>query len=109
MIIKCIEVNLQYEALHNWKLCPLEEVKFLRDDHRHIFHITVRKKVSHNDRDIEIIMFKKAIESYLYDKYHNYLGSMSCEMLAEELINEFELTYAKVLEDGENGAVLINE
>ena len=68
---KQIVVKLQVEGLHQWQDCPIEDVSFLRDRHRHIFHIEVRKKVSHNDRDIEIIkdadlVKKMAINSKIY-------------------------------------------
>ena len=113
--VKNIIVNLQFEATHNWPECPYEEVKYLQYEHRHVFHICCKKRVEHNDRDVEIIMLKKDIECYLIHKYcevsrvfgvHSIgkLGRTSCEDLAEELMTEFELNYCSVLEDGENGA-----
>jgi len=104
--------TLQVEALHNWANCPHEEVSYLRDPHRHVFHIKAYKEVSHDDRDVEFIMLKHQIEEYLIAKYFNsqkYIcdfGSQSCEMIAVELINKFELSVCEVNEDNENGAVV---
>ena len=59
-----IIVKLNMEGLHRWKDCDIDEVKYLKNLHRHLFYIRVIKDVSHNDRDIEIIKFKKSIIDY---------------------------------------------
>ena len=99
-----IIVTLQHECVHQWSKCDLEEVLFLKFPHRHIFHITCKKEVTHQDRDIEIIMLKRNLNKFLEDMYPKTFGDMSCEMIAEELLKVFELNYCKVLEDNENGA-----
>ena len=107
-----IVINLQIEGMHYWKEAKekLPEVAFLSHPHRHIFHIKAKKDVSHDDRDIEIIMFKNKIERYLKDRYGffqtNFQGR-SCEMIASELLDVFDLNECEVLEDGENGAQVI--
>ena len=64
--------KLELEGLHNWpdakKVFP--EVGFLSDIHRHKWYITAKKKVNHDDRDIEFIMFKRDILEYLRSKYY---------------------------------------
>lgn len=109
---KRIVVSLQVEGLHCWPECPIEEVKFLRDCHRHIFFVTAKKVVQHNDRDIEIIQLKRAMEYAIKRRFLNDhgicdFGRLSCEDLAEWFMKEFNLTYCKVLEDNENGAEII--
>lgn len=116
-----IIVKLQVEGFHNWPAAKdiLPEVGFLSDRHRHIFHIVCKKAVSHSDRDVEIIMFKRQILEYLYARYTKHgsasisfvheFGPKSCEMLAEELLKEFDLEYCSVLEDDENGAEVFKE
>ena len=42
------------------------DVSFLGYPHRHIFHFKVRIQVTHNDRDIEFIQFKRWLEK-LYE------------------------------------------
>ena len=103
---KYITINLQYEATHYWKECEIKDVLFLKNEHRHIFFIKCYKEVLHNNRDIEIILFKNKILKYLQDKFKNKFENMSCEDIAENLITEFKLSECEVLEDNENGANL---
>ena len=107
-----VRVKLELEGLHNWpdakKVFP--EVAFLSDIHRHKWYITAKKKVNHDDRDIEFIMFKRDIEEYLRSKYYkedyrsHFFGAKSCEMLATEILDLFGCCYVSVFEDNENGA-----
>ena len=75
-----------------------------------MFHFTAAKKVNHDDRDIEFIMFKRDILNYLYNEYsdnqsrtHEF-GAKSCEMLAREILERFDCEWVEVWEDQENGA-----
>jgi len=72
-----------------------------------VFHVKAYKKVTHDDRDVEFIMLKHRIQEFMIARWpdHNF-GPMSCEMIAEKLMNVFELSQCEVSEDGENGAVL---
>lgn len=107
-----IIVNLQVEGCHNFpkatELFP--KVDFLASRHRHIFTIEAKKKVNHDDRDVEFILYKREIMNYLKQTYYSpetdllEFGPKSCEMIAKELFNHFNLSYCKVMEDGENGA-----
>jgi hypothetical protein len=103
--------TLQVEGTHCWPACPFEEVAYLRDPHRHVFHIKAYKTVTHSDRDTEFIMLKHALVAH-FNSYTNpntklcVFGSMSCEMIAEELIRAFELSKCEVSEDNENGAIV---
>lgn len=104
--------TVQVEGIHRWETCPFEEVFYLRDPHRHVFHIKAYKQVNHDDRDVEFIMLKHQIENHLYTEYGSDLtnvcefGNMSCEMIAKELIRLFDLSRCEVSEDNENGAVV---
>ena len=104
--------TLQIEGTHSWPGCPFEEVAYLRNRHRHVFHIKAYTKVNHDDRDVEFIMLKHRIEEYFYDNYYSKVdklhvfGAMSCEMIACELMNEFGLSRCEVSEDNENGAIV---
>ncbi len=106
-----IIITLEIEGLHNWpgarEVYP--EVGYLADLHRHVFHITLKKQVFHDDRDIEFIMFKQDVKEYLLKYYQrdcrcHLFGAMSCEMIAKELLLQFNCVYASVWEDNENGA-----
>lgn len=113
-----IVVQFIIEGFHYWKDAP-EAVRFLRDNHRHLFHFRLGKQVKHSDRDIEIILFGREVKNFLYQKYGRSFanidlspnskwlefGPMSCEMIGEELMDKFDLEVAQVLEDGENGSI----
>lgn len=101
-----IVVNLQYEGVHRWPECDIQKVGYLKYPHRHLFHIKAKKAVSHGDREIEVICFKHEITKYLNEIYGGHFGDKSCEMIAKELVEIFELTECQVLEDGENGAIV---
>jgi len=105
-------VTLAVDGLHKWPDAKnmFPEVGFLSDLHRHMFHITLKKQVFHDDRDIEFIMFKRDVQNYLTDIYYRddyrcyMFGSHSCEMIAKELLQKFNCVYVSVWEDNENGA-----
>jgi hypothetical protein len=105
-------VKLAVDGCHNFpkaaELFP--EVAFLSNRHRHMFHFTVACKVTHSDRDKEFIMLKRDIIDYVNKQYYNTytrtceFGFKSCEMLAEEVLKQFEAEWVEVWEDLENGA-----
>lgn len=107
---KYIIVNLEIEGTHHWPeaIDIQPEVAFLSYFHRHIFKITCKKMVEENDREIEFILFKRMIIKYINDKYFEVdicnFGRSSCEDIALELLNYFDLDSCIVMEDGENGA-----
>lgn len=97
-----IVINFKFEGIHRWEACPYEDVSFLKNQHRHIFYVKVIKNVSHENRDIEIIKFKRELES-AYSGIVD-LGNKSCEMVAIEILTRYHCKEVEVLEDGENGA-----
>ena len=100
---KSIVIKLEFEGIHAWPECNIPEVGFLKFPHRHIFHVTAKKVVTHNDRQIEIINLKRGMEAFVKRNGLD-LGSASCEDIAESFIGHFQLSYCQVLEDNENGA-----
>ena len=116
-IKRWIEVTFQREGIHKYPAAledpNLADVSFLGYPHRHIFHFRVRIEVTHNDRDIEFIQFKRWLEA-LYSGQENCLrlDYKSCEMIAEGLMETINARYparalmVQVFEDGENGAIL---
>lgn len=106
-----IVVRLQVEGLHSWENCNIKEVDFLRNKHRHLFHIECKKEVKELDREIEIIQLKRKITEFIESNSNNNngykcvdFGNMSCEEIAKHLLNAFNLDSCQVLEDNENGA-----
>tara|TARA_Y100000385_G_scaffold146749_1_gene152353 strand:- start:744 stop:1190 length:447 start_codon:yes stop_codon:yes gene_type:complete len=88
------------------------DVSFLGYPHRHTFHFKVQIQVTHNDRDIEFIQFKRWLES-LYVGDILQLDYKSCEMIADDLYLEINNKYPgrfvviDVAEDGENGCQIV--
>ena len=119
-INRAIYVTFQKEGIHKYPAAETDpklatggwdDVSFLGVPHRHMFHFKVSISVTHNDRDIEFIQFKRWIER-LYSENTLQLNFKSCEMMAEDLYTVINNKYPnravsiEVSEDGENGAVL---
>lgn len=109
---KIVYCTLQIDGVHRWKDCDIKSVSFLSNPHRHMFGIKAYIEVKHDDRDVEFIDLKHSITEYINEKYydtnkrtHNF-DNKSCEMIAIELINEFNLVKCEVNEDNENGAIV---
>jgi len=101
-------IKLQKEGFHYWKDAP-EKVAFLRNKHRHTFHITVWVEQQHDERDVEYIMFKHWLE----ENIPNFDGPQSCESMAiiikvkcENYFNNTRKIKVQVMEDDENGALI---
>ena len=104
---KTIWIRFNFEARHKWSNCPIKDVYFLRNNHRHVFHVKMCWVVSHNDRDIEFIDMKKKVVSWVRNNWeYRDLGQKSCESMAEDLLLEFNAQFVSVSEDGENGATI---
>ena len=118
-----IKVKFQKEGVHKfpgadkdpkYATGKWDAVSFLGYPHRHVFHFYVTLGVTHNDRDVEFIQFKRELER-LYTKNVLHLDYQSCEMIAEDLINYIEQKYpnravrVEVYEDDENGGILEND
>lgn len=107
----------QFEAVHCWPSAP-EEVGFLANLHRHIFHVRLRVEVTHSDRQIEFILLKRWLEQTIRSAMQSETGwwneTISCEAIARNIIQDAlrevvsqECTMAcSVSEDGENGAIV---
>ena len=110
-----IWVTFEKEGIHCFPAAltdlELADVSFLGYPHRHIFHFSVKIAVTHSDRDIEFIQFKRWCES-LYANSTLNLNSKSCEMMADDLYSQIGMTYPgrdviiEVSEDLENGCTI---
>jgi hypothetical protein len=76
-----------------------------------MFHFVVTLGVTHNDRDVEFILFKRELEG-LFSAGTMDIDYKSCEMLGEELVEYISGKYpnrkiqVEVSEDNENGAII---
>jgi hypothetical protein len=119
---KFIFVTFQKEGIHKYPAAFTDpnlatgdkyDVSFLGYPHRHIFHFRVWISVTHNDRDIEFIQFKRWLEElYSGDQDILSLDYKSCEMMSDDLYNIITERYPnreiwiEVSEDGENGSFI---
>jgi len=117
---KMIWVTFQKEGMHKYPAALTDpslatgdeyDVSFLGYPHRHIFHFKVWISVTHNDRDIEFIQFKR----WLLNLYKDAIISLdykSCEMMSGDLYDSISQRYPgrevwiEISEDGENGSFI---
>lgn len=89
----------------------LQDVSFLGYPHRHTFHFKVWIAVTHDDREIEFIQFKRWLTS-IYSDAILCLDAKSCEMISNELHTVISTKYPnreiwiEVSEDNENGSFI---
>ena len=119
---KMIWVTFRKEGIHCYPAAATDpklatgdyyDVSFLGTPHRHIFHFRVWLGVTHNDRDVEFIQFKRWLEQ-LYSGAQGVLSldHKSCEMMSDELYDTISQKYPgrevwiEVSEDGENGSFI---
>ena len=118
-----IKVSFQKEGVHffpgadtnpKYATGDWDDVSFLGYPHRHMFHFYVTLGVTHNDRDVEFIQFKRELLR-CFDNGVIQLDHQSCEMIGESLINYIEEHYpnravqVEVYEDNENGGIVQND
>ena len=102
-----VVVRTRFSAIHHWPECPIEEVSYLRESHRHEFHVEMKFNVRHSDRDIEFIVMKNRVDEYLQEHFEaRHIGRVSCEDIAGILLSKFKAASVAVFEDGENGAIV---
>ena len=117
---KMIWVTFRKEGMHRYPAAATDpnlatgdeyDVSFLANEHRHIFHFKVWIGVTHDDRDIEFIQFKRWLEN-LYKDATLSLDHKSCEMMSGDLYDIISKKYPsreiwiEVSEDGENGSFI---
>jgi hypothetical protein len=117
---KMIWVTFCKEGIHKYPAAATDpalatgdeyDVSFLANEHRHIFHFRVWLGVTHNDRDVEFIQFKRWLEN-LYKDSTLSLDYKSCEMMSDDLHAQISQRYPsrevwiEVSEDGENGSFI---
>ena len=103
-----IWITHNFEGFHKYPDAP-DEVVFLKNEHRHIFHLKIWIEVFHDDREIEFFMFKNFIKTLIKTDSFNH---MSCEMISDILYEKINKKYPKrdvkieVSEDKENGSFI---
>lgn len=113
-----IFIQTQFSGVHMWPDAPAE-VSYLRNLHRHMFHVTVKVDVFHDDRELEFIMLKHHVEALIkgfLEDPDKWPDTTSCEQMAADIAKSLQETYGvtrsyevTVSEDGENGAIVFLE
>lgn len=100
--------RLRFEAAHRWIDAP-DRYPFLRNYHRHEFHVQIGVEVTHDGRQVEFIDLKNQVRLWLDSHWAGRNLDLSCEQMASQLAESFMASYVEVSEDGENGAVVVTE
>src|SRR5574344_266709 len=75
-------VKTQFEGIHKYPEAP-KEVEYLKYPHRHIFYVEVEIETFHDDRELEFIMVKHALDEYI--GVNKDMGRISCEQIAKRI------------------------
>lgn len=111
-----IFVQWTFEGVHHFPGAEgpqFNDVKFLANEHRHLFHCRVDIQVFHDDRELEFLQVKRDLKDHFCD---GEMDNKSCEMIAKEIIDYMDnakpyrdkerTVTVEVSEDGENGATV---
>lgn len=104
------EISFREAGLHRWKDAP-ERRAYLRDLHRHCFHVSVRVKVDHDDRQVEFHDLLDGCQAEFRRIVAEADGS-SCETMARRLLSYVysvwgvEEARVSVAEDGEVAGIV---
>lgn len=107
-----IKIRTQFEGFHYYPgagdIDP--RIKFLENEHRHIFKVEVKIGVTHLDRELEFFLVRWALDEFLHQRNQNH---KSCEMIATDILEQHLIpTYGErhyeitVSEDGENDGIV---
>ena len=108
-----IKVRTQFAGFHYYpnagQIDP--RIKFLENEHRHIFKVEVTASVTHDDRELEFFLVQWALQDFIKDTNMNH---KSCEMIAKDILMNHliplygEDRYYKIVvsEDGENDGIV---
>jgi hypothetical protein len=107
-----IKIRTDFEGFHFYpnagEIDP--RIKFLENEHRHMFKVEVKIAVTHLDRELEFFLVKWALQDYLKDGKMNH---RSCEMIATDILEHHLLPrygerYYEIVvsEDGESDGIV---
>jgi hypothetical protein len=108
-----IKVRTEFEGYHFYpnagEIDP--RIKFLENEHRHMFKVEVKISVNHLDRELEFFLVKWALANFIQSGNQNH---KSCEMIATDILNNHlipsygEDRYYEVVvsEDGESDGII---
>ena len=107
-----IKVRTEFEGYHFYPNAGSIDprIKFLENEHRHMFKVEVKISVTHLDRELEFFLVKWALQNFIKSGDQNH---KSCEMIATDILENHLLpTYGEryyeivVSEDGESDGII---
>lgn len=108
-----IVVRTKFEGYHFYpnagSIDP--KIKFLENEHRHMFKVKVKISVTHLDRELEFFLVKWALNDFINSGSQNH---KSCEMIGDDILNNHLIPvygadrYYEVVvsEDGESDGII---
>lgn len=109
-----LKVNTTLRALHHWST-PTQNRGYLKHPHAHDFKVEMEVPVYGHDRELEFHDLQRDLHLHLMEmsqgsvddwSIHDF-GSMSCEMIALEVLEAFpEASSVSVFEDNTAGATV---
>lgn len=108
-----IKIRTEFEGYHFYPNASATDsrIKFLENEHRHIFKVEVKILVNHLDRELEFFLVKWKLQDFIKSGNQNH---KSCEMIATDILNDHLIpSYGKdryyevtVSEDGESDGII---
>ncbi len=108
-----IKVRTEFEGFHYYPNAGSIDprIKFLENEHRHMFKVEVKISVTHLDRELEFFLVKWALQEFIKDGKMNH---KSCEMIATDILEKHLIpAYGSdryydivVSEDGESDGII---
>ena len=108
-----IKIRTDFEGYHHYPNAGSIDprIKFLENNHRHMFKVEVKISVTHLDRELEFFLVKWALSSYLENGNMNH---KSCEMIATDILSNHLIPnyganrYYEIVvsEDGESDGIV---
>jgi hypothetical protein len=108
-----IRVRTEFEGFHYYPNAGSIDprIKFLENEHRHMFKVEVKISVTHLDRELEFFLVKWALQEFIKDGKMNH---KSCEMIATDILEKHLIPvygsdrYYEIVvsEDGESDGII---
>lgn len=110
---KSVFIRFQLPGVHRWPRAP-ENVRYLRNEHRHLFYFECEAVVEKPDREIEFIQLQTQVMNLVANEFWDVglsladFKTMSCEQIGQWVLDKVPvLSGVSVFEDDENGAVIV--
>jgi hypothetical protein len=107
-----IKIRTEFEGYHYYPNAGSIDprIKFLENEHRHMFKVEIKISVTHLDRELEFFLVKWALQDFIKS---GKLNHKSCEMIATDILEQHLLpNYGEryyeivVSEDGESDGIV---